>query len=75
MGYLGGFAVTFRKLFHKTPTGAIVTTDYHGGRGVKGDEKRPKGERTHGRHVLNRYEDGMQNEKQTNRLQRARGCE
>jgi NADH-quinone oxidoreductase subunit I len=60
MGYLGGFAVTFRKLFHKTPTGAIVTTEYHGGKGRKGDEKRPKSVRTHGRHVLNRYEDGME---------------
>ena len=60
MGYLGGFAVTFRKLFHKTPSGAIVTTEYGGGRGRKRDEKRPKATRVHGRHVLNRYEDGME---------------
>jgi NADH-quinone oxidoreductase subunit I len=60
MGYLGGFAVTFRKLFHKTPSGAIVTTEYGGGLGRKHDEKRPKSVRVHGRHVLNRYEDGME---------------
>jgi NADH-quinone oxidoreductase subunit I len=60
MGYLNGFAVTFRKLFHNTPTGAIVTTEYGGGRGRKHDEKRPKADRVHGRHVLNRYEDGME---------------
>ena len=60
MGYLGGFAVTFRKLFHRTATGAIVTTEYGGGLGRKHDEKRPKATRVHGRHVLNRYEDGME---------------
>jgi NADH-quinone oxidoreductase subunit I len=60
MGYLEGFAVTFRKLFHRTPSGAVVTTRYGAGRGGKSDEKRPKSQRTHGRHVLNRYEDGME---------------
>jgi NADH-quinone oxidoreductase subunit I len=60
MGYLGGFAVTFKKLFHKTPSGAVVTTEYNAGRGGKRDEKRPKALRMHGRHVLNRYEDGME---------------
>jgi len=57
MGYLEGFAVTFRKLFEDR-----VTTDYRGGRAKEGqpDEKRPKAARTHGRHVLNRYEDGME---------------
>jgi NADH-quinone oxidoreductase subunit I len=60
MGYLGGFAVTFKKLFHKTPSGAVVTTQYNAGRGGKHDEKRPKALRVHGRHVLNRYEDGME---------------
>ncbi len=48
MGYLGGFAVTFKKLFEKR-----VTTSYP-------KQKRPKPERLHGRHVLNRYEDGME---------------
>ena len=48
-----GFAVTFEKLFHGTETGKVVTTDYP-------KEKRPKAERLHGRHVLNRYEDGME---------------
>ena len=48
MGYLEGFAVTFRKL-----TEERVTTEYP-------EEKRPKADRLHGRHVLNRYEDGME---------------
>ncbi len=53
MGYLQGFAVTLRKLLKGTETGRVVTTQYP-------DEKRPKPERFHGRHVLNRYEDGME---------------
>ena len=48
MGYLDGFRVTFNKLFDDR-----VTTEYP-------KEKRPKPERFHGRHVLNRYEDGME---------------
>lgn len=48
MGYLGGFAVTFKKLFEKR-----VTTEYP-------KEKAPTARRRHGRHVLNRYEDGME---------------
>ena len=48
MGYLDGFKVTFSKLFDER-----VTTEYP-------NEKRPKPERFHGRHVLNRYEDGME---------------
>lgn len=48
MGYLQGFAVTFKKL-----TEDRVTTEYP-------EEKRPKVDRLHGRHVLNRYEDGME---------------
>jgi len=48
MGYLDGFRVTFNKLFEKR-----VTVQYP-------DEKSPKPERLHGRHVLNRYEDGME---------------
>ncbi len=55
-----GFGVTFEKLFHGTDTGKVVTTDYRGGSGSKADEKRPKADRLHGRHVLNRYEDGME---------------
>src|SRR3990170_1438395 len=53
MGYLEGFGVTFRKLFHNTSTGRVVTTEYP-------KVKRPSPDRTHGRHVLNRYEDGME---------------
>jgi len=48
MGYLDGFRVTFGKLFDER-----VTTEYP-------KEKRPKPPRLHGRHVLNRYEDGME---------------
>jgi NADH-quinone oxidoreductase subunit I len=57
MGRLDGFVVTFKKLFEER-----VTTDYRGGRAPEGrpDEKREKPVRTHGRHVLNRYEDGME---------------
>jgi NADH-quinone oxidoreductase subunit I len=53
MGYLDGFRITFGKLFKSTATGATVTTQYP-------QEKRPKNVRLHGRHVLNRYEDGME---------------
>ncbi len=53
MGYLRGFAVTLRKMLKGTESGRVVTTQYP-------DEKRPKPERFHGRHVLNRYEDGME---------------
>ena len=48
MGYFQGFAVTFRKLFEKR-----VTISYP-------RQKRAKPDRLHGRHVLNRYEDGME---------------
>ena len=52
MGYLEGFAVTFAKLFEERLTGEYK---------AKGEgEKRSKPERFHGRHVLNRYEDGME---------------
>jgi NADH-quinone oxidoreductase subunit I len=51
MGYLGGFKVTFDKLFEDR-----VTAPYE----IGGGEKSPKPERLHGRHVLNRYEDGME---------------
>ena len=48
MGYFGGFRVTFKTMFEKR-----VTSEYP-------KVKRPKPERFHGRHVLNRYEDGME---------------
>ena len=52
MGYLDGFRVTFKKLF-EFPR---LTRSY-----VKNEGgKREKPERLHGRHVLNRYEDGME---------------
>jgi NADH-quinone oxidoreductase subunit I len=53
MGYLDGFGVTFRKLFHSTDDGRVVTVEYP-------KKKRAKAVRFHGRHVLNRYEDGME---------------
>jgi NADH-quinone oxidoreductase subunit I len=48
MGRFSGFAVTMRQVFRPR-----VTTRFP-------DEKRAKPQRTHGRHVLNRYEDGME---------------
>ncbi len=48
LDYVRGFKVTFERLFEER-----VTTEYP-------KEKRPKPERFHGRHVLNRYEDGME---------------
>jgi len=48
MGYLGGFAVTLKQMFQPRKTVAYP------------DHKRDKPERLHGRHVLNRYEDGME---------------
>ena len=69
MGYLDGFAVTIRQ--HRLFGGKQVTTEYSGGRAAKkkgrggdadvaDDLKIDKPERLHGRHVLNRYEDGME---------------
>ena len=66
MGLLDGFLVTIKQ--HRLFGGKRVTTEYSGGRVArkdparadKDDEKVPKPERTHGRHVLNRYEDGME---------------
>ena len=65
MGLLDGFLVTIRQ--HRVFGGVRVTTPYSGGRVAKKgkdvtgrDEKIPKPERLHGRHVLNRYEDGME---------------
>jgi NADH-quinone oxidoreductase subunit I len=53
VGYLEGFLVTLAKMSHGSATGKVVTTEYP-------KEKRPKSDRSHGRHVLNRYEDGME---------------
>jgi NADH-quinone oxidoreductase subunit I len=47
MGLFDGFKVTLRQIHH------VVTVPYP-------DAKRPKPPRFHGRHVLNRYEDGME---------------
>src|SRR5688572_33403854 len=56
MGYLDGFKVTLGKLFKGTRSGQTVTVPY-----VKDEgPKREKPVRLHGRHVLNRYEDGME---------------
>jgi len=52
MGYLGGFLVTFRQRGAKKR----VTREYAKDEGGKRD----KPVRLHGRHVLNRYEDGME---------------
>lgn len=61
MGYLGGFLVTLRQVGRRNK----VTLEYSGGRELKRgrpdrDEKQAKPDRLHGRHVLNRYEDGME---------------
>ncbi|MHB1138627.1 MAG: NADH-quinone oxidoreductase subunit NuoI [Microthrixaceae bacterium] len=54
MGYLDGFGVVIKKWFGvSSDTGARVTKQYP-------EQTRPKPERFHGRHVLNRYEDGME---------------
>ncbi len=61
MGYLEGFAVTFKKWGE-----GVTTKEYRAGKtNRKGeisdkDQKAPKPPRAHGRHVLNRYEDGME---------------
>jgi NADH-quinone oxidoreductase subunit I len=62
MSSFGGFGVTWRK-FAKGffANEEIVTTEYSAGtRTGKHDQKREKAPRLHGRHVLNRYEDGME---------------
>ena len=54
MGYLDGFKVTFKKWAGtRTDSGRRVTMEYP-------EQVRPKPVRFHGRHVLNRYEDGME---------------
>ena len=56
MGYLDGFRISFGKLLKGTQSGRTVTVPY-----AKDDgPKREKAVRYHGRHVLNRYEDGME---------------
>jgi len=52
MGYLGGFLVTLRQRGKKQRTTREYVKDEGG--------KRDKPDRLHGRHVLNRYEDGME---------------
>jgi NADH-quinone oxidoreductase subunit I len=63
MGYLGGFLVTIRQK-KKTTTeysgGRVLRKRGDGAKAAKHDVKIPKPERLHGRHVLNRYEDGME---------------
>ena len=49
MGFLAGFRVTLKEFL----SGKTITTMYP-------QEKREKPTRFHGRHVLNRYEDGME---------------
>ena len=49
MGFFKGFTITSKVLVAESK----VTFSYP-------DEKRPKAERFHGRHVLNRYDDGME---------------
>ena len=56
MGYLDGFRVSLGKLLKGTRSGETVTVPYIKDQGPK----RAKPERLHGRHVLNRYEDGME---------------
>jgi len=68
VGWLDGFGVTIRQ--HRLFGGERLTRRYSGGRVARktgdfspdapDDEKAPKPERLHGRHVLNRYEDGME---------------
>ena len=71
MGYFEGFLVVAKQ--HRLFGGKRLTKNYSGGRVAKknlakggeadphgDDEKAPKPERLHGRHVLNRYEDGME---------------
>jgi NADH-quinone oxidoreductase subunit I len=54
MGYLDGFGVTIKKwLTPGSDSGQRVTLQYP-------EQTRPKPERFHGRHVLNRYDDGME---------------
>jgi NADH-quinone oxidoreductase subunit I len=51
MGYFGGFKVPFKQ--QRVMGGEVLTNEYP-------KQKREKAARLHGRHVLNRYEDGME---------------
>lgn len=51
MGYFGGFKIPFMQ--QRAMGGKVLTNEYP-------QRKRAKPERLHGRHVLNRYEDGME---------------
>ena len=51
MGYFGGFKIPFRQ--QRALGGETLTNEYP-------KRKREKAVRMHGRHVLNRYEDGME---------------
>ena len=53
MGYFEGFGVTGRKFLRGFVGDDVVTVEYP-------EHKRAKPVRFHGRHVLNRYEDGME---------------
>ena len=60
MGYLKGFSSRSTSSSTRS-SGAIVTTEYSGGhKKDQHDQKSDKPTRLHGRHVLNRYEDGME---------------
>ena len=56
LDYVRGFLVTAGKLNKNSESGRTVTVPYVKDSGPK----REKPERLHGRHVLNRYEDGME---------------
>ncbi|MET0729059.1 MAG: NADH-quinone oxidoreductase subunit I [Acidimicrobiales bacterium] len=56
MGYLNGFKISIGKILKGTRSGRTVTVPYVKDSGPK----REKSVRMHGRHVLNRYEDGME---------------
>ena len=64
LNFFKGFAVTLGKLNHASESGEVVTTHYP-------EEKRSKPKRLHGRHVLNRYEDGME---KVHRMRTMRQC-
>ena len=52
LNFFKGFAVTLGKLNHASESGEVESHT--------AEEKRSKPKRLHGRHVLNRYEDGME---------------
>lgn len=58
MGYLKGFLVTLNQIGRSKRVTAEYGADEK--RRSRQNQKAPKPERLHGRHVLNRYEDGME---------------